>query len=121
MKAEVGFTGQNGATVATRPPVHVAGCGPAFTASLRRAAARQPVLRVKLLRHPDGGRLARFSVTLPKQLRLNRARAKREVSAIASEKLARSAVKVKGLRTVTVSGLAKKALSRISLRLDRGR
>ena len=105
MKADVAFTGQNGATVASRPAVHVPGCGPAQTVSLRRAASARPVLVARLRSHPDGGKLARFSLTLPKELRLNRSRAR--------------AVRVKG-RTVTVGTRPKQGASTISLRLDRG-
>jgi hypothetical protein len=118
MKADVSFAGQNGATVASRPDVHVAGCGPLVTASLRNAAARRPALRIELRRHPDGGKLARFTVTLPKQLRLNRSRG-RKAAAVVSENLARSAVKVKGRRTVTVT-VPKSGASTVSLRLDKG-
>ena len=118
MKADVTFTGQNGATVASKPAVHVPGCGPVQIVSLRRAASLRPSLRITVRRHPDGGKLARFTLTLPKELLLNRSRAKR-ATAVASEKLARSAVSVKG-RTVTVSGLPKEGASTISLRLDRG-
>jgi hypothetical protein len=120
MKAVVTFTGQNGATVASKPRIHVPGCGPVPAISLRRAASTRPALRLKLRRHPDGGKLARFTLTLPKQLRLNRSQVKRQAQAIASKKLARSAVKVKGRRTVTVSGLPKGGASTISLRLDKG-
>ena len=35
MKADVSFTGQNGATVASKPAVHVAGCGPGVSAALK--------------------------------------------------------------------------------------
>ena len=68
MSANVTFTGQNGATVASKPAVHVPGCGPVPAVSLRKAASRRPSLRVKLRRHPDGGKLARFTLTLPRQL-----------------------------------------------------
>jgi hypothetical protein len=119
MKVDVTFTGQNGATVASKPDLHVPGCGPIETVKLRRAASLRPSLAIKVQRHPDGGKLARFAVTLPKQLHLNRARAKRQATAIASQKLARSAVVVKG-RTVTVSGLPKQGASTISLRLGKG-
>jgi hypothetical protein len=119
MKVDVTFTGQNGATVASKPDLHVPGCGPIETVKLRRAASPRPSLAIKVQRHPDGGKLARFAVTLPKQLHLNRARAKRQATAIASQKLARSAVVVKG-RTVTVSGLPKQGASTISLRLGKG-
>jgi hypothetical protein len=119
MKVDVSFTGQNGATVASKPDLHVPGCGPIETVKLHRAASLRPSLAIKVQRHPDGGKLARFAVTLPKQLRLNRARAKRQATAIASQKLARSAVVVKG-RTVTVSGLPKRGASTISLRLGKG-
>lgn len=119
MKVDVTFTGQNGAAVASKPGLHVPGCGPIETVKLRRAASLRPSLAIKVQRHPDGGKLARFAVTLPKQLHLNRARARRQATAIASQKLARSAVVVKG-RTVTVSGLPKQGASTISLRLGKG-
>jgi hypothetical protein len=119
MKADVTFTGQNGAAVASKPDLHVPGCGPVQTVKLSRAASPRPTLAIRVRRHPDGGMLARFSVTLPKQLRLNRSRVKRQATAVASQKLARSAVVVKG-RTVTVSGLPKKGASTISLRVGRG-
>jgi hypothetical protein len=119
MKADVTFTGQNGATVASRPAVHVPGCGPVQLVSLLRAASLRPSLRVTVRRHPDGGKLARFTLRLPKQLLLNRKRARRQARAVASQKLARSAVTVKG-RAVTVSGLPKQGASTISLRLDKG-
>jgi hypothetical protein len=120
MKADVTFTGQNGATVASKPALHVPGCGPGLAASLRHAGGASPVLRIKVHRHPDGGKLARVSLTLPKQLRLDRARAKDETAAFGSKKSAHIAVKVKGRRTVTVSGLPKKGASTISLKLDHG-
>jgi hypothetical protein len=116
----VTFTGQNGATVASKPALHVPGCGPALAASLRHARGARPVLRIKVHRHPDGGKIARLSLKLPKQLRLNRARAERETAAVGSGKSARIAVKVKGRRTVTVSGLPKKGASTVSLKLDHG-
>jgi hypothetical protein len=119
MKVDVTFTGQNGGTVASRPDLHVAGCGPVETITLRRAASLQPALAIKVQRHPGGGRLARLSVTLPRELIVNRSRAKRRARAVASRKLARVAVGVKG-RTVTVSGLPKNGASTISLRLDSG-
>jgi hypothetical protein len=119
MKADVTFTGQNGATVASKPDVHVPGCGPEQSVSLRRAASARPILRARVRRHPDGGRLARFALTLPKQLVLNRSRAKRQATALASKNFARSAVTVKG-STLTVSGLPKKGASTMSLRLDKG-
>jgi hypothetical protein len=119
MKADVTFTGQNGATVTSRPDVHVPACGPVQTVSLRRAASRRPILVARVRSHPDGGKLARFALTLPRELVLDRARAKRQAIAVTSEKLARSAVSVKG-RTVTVSGLPKKGASAISLRLAKG-
>ena len=120
MKADVTFTGQNGAKVATKPAVHVPGCGPALAASLRHAAGASPVLRIKVRRHPDGGRLSRISLKLPKQLRLNRARAKQEKAAVGAKKTVRIAVKVKGRRTVMVSGLPKKGASTVTLKLDHG-
>jgi hypothetical protein len=119
MKADVSFTGQNGATVASKPVLHVPGCAPEQRISLRRAASRRPTLRVKLTRHPDGGKLARFTLTLPRELRVNRSRVRRGASAVMSGKLARTAVSVKG-RTVTVSGPPKKGASSISLRLGNG-
>src|SRR6266545_3123590 len=70
MKADVSFTGQNGATVSSKARLHVPGCGPGVSAKLRHAHRARPVLKLKVTRHPDGGKLARFRVTLPKQLRL---------------------------------------------------
>lgn len=119
MKADVTFTGQNGATVASKPDLHVAGCGPLSTVTLRRAGSLRPALAIKVQRHPDGGRLARFAVTLPKELVVDRSRAKRQALALASAKLARAAIRVEG-RTVTVSGLPKKGASTITLRLGKG-
>jgi hypothetical protein len=119
MKADVTFTGQNGATVASKPDLHVAGCGPLGTVTLRRAGSLRPAVAIKVQRHPDGGRLARIAVTLPKEMVVNRSRAKGHARAVASGALARSAVGVRG-RTVTVSGLPKKGVSTITLRLDRG-
>jgi hypothetical protein len=119
MKADVTFTGQSGATIASKPVVHVPGCGPIATVTLRRAASLRPSITIKVERYPDGGKLARFAVTLPKELVVNRSRARRHVRAVVSAQLARSAVSVKG-RTVTVSGLPKKGVSTITLRLGKG-
>ena len=79
------------------------------TVSLRGAASRRPTLRAEVRAHPDGGKLARFSLTLPKALVVNRAKARRQSSA----------VRVKG-RTVTVTVRPKKGAARITLRLGKG-
>ena len=119
MQADVGFTGQNGATVASKQALHVPGCGPVPAVSLRKATTRRPSLRIKLRRHPDGGRLARFTVKLPKQVRVSRARVRQQAKAFASKTLVLSAVSVKG-RTVSVKGLPKAGASTVTLRLDKG-
>jgi hypothetical protein len=106
MKADVSFTGQNGATTAAKPAVHVGGCGPALAASLRRAASRAPVLRIKLKTHPDGAKLTRARLTLPKQLSVR--------------KSAGRAVKVKGRRSLEIARVPKGGLGTLSLRLRRG-
>jgi hypothetical protein len=120
LKADVTFTGQNGATVASKPALHVPGCGPVPSVSLRKAASKRPSLRIKLRRHPDGGKLARFTVKLPKQLRVSRARVRQQAKAFAAKTLARSAVSVKGKRTVSVKGLPKAGASTVTLRLAKG-
>jgi hypothetical protein len=104
MKADVTFTGQNGATVASKPGLHVPGCGPVVTAKLGHPRRARRVLSVKVKRHPDGGKLARFTLTLPKQLRLVRSQAKS------------AALEVKGRRKVTVSS-RKPGASTVSVRL----
>ena len=120
LKTDVSFTGQNGAKVPSKPALHVAGCGPVPAVSLRKATSRRPSLRIKLRRHPDGGKLARFTVGLPKQLRVSRARVRQQAKAFAAKTLVRSAVSVKGGRTVSVKGLPKKGASTVTLRLGKG-
>jgi hypothetical protein len=80
MKADVSFTGQNGATVPSTPRLRVAGCGPVLSARLLRARRARSILSVKVQRHPDGAGLARFTLTLPKQLRLSGGRRRVTVS-----------------------------------------
>ena len=76
LTAAVSFTGQNGPTVSTKPRIRVPGCGPIASAKLSRARRAGVLLRVKVRRHPDGGRLARFTLKLPKPLRLANGRRK---------------------------------------------
>jgi hypothetical protein len=104
MTADVSFTGQNGATVASKPRLKVPGCRPAVTAKLRHALRARPVLSVKVRRHPDAGKLARFTLTLPKGMRFVRSQA------------TSAALKVKGGRNVTVSA-RKKGATTVSVRL----
>jgi hypothetical protein len=76
LRADVSFTGQNGARIAGKPRLRVPGCGPVASAKLRRVRRARPVLRVKVRKHPDGVKLARFRLTLPKQLRVASGRRK---------------------------------------------
>jgi hypothetical protein len=69
MTADVSFGGQNGASVSSKPRLQVRGCGPVVSAKLRHARRARPVLSVKVRKYPDGGSLARFTLTLPKELR----------------------------------------------------
>lgn len=104
MTADVTFTGQNGATVASKPRLHVPGCGPVLTAKLRHARRARSQLSVKVSRHPDGGTLARFTLTLPKELHFVRPQA------------TSAALVLKGRRRVTVSS-RRKGASTVSARL----
>jgi hypothetical protein len=104
MSADVTFTGQNGAPVASKPGLHVGGCRPVVSAKLRHARRARALLRVKVKRHPDAGKLARFTLKLPKQLRLARPQAKA------------ATVKLKGARKVTVSS-RKKGSATLSARI----
>jgi hypothetical protein len=104
LNADVAFTGQNGAVVSSKPRLRVPGCGPAVTAKLRHPRRARAALRVKVQRHPDGAPLARFTLTLPKQLRLARRQARS------------AALQVKGRRRVTVSG-RKQGASTVSVRV----
>jgi hypothetical protein len=72
MTAGLAFTGQNGTTVATKPRLHVQGCAPVLRAKLRHARGARPVLRIEVRSHPDGGKLSRLTLTLPKQLRASK-------------------------------------------------
>jgi hypothetical protein len=118
MKADVSFTGQNGATVASKPPLHVEGCGPSASASLR--GAKQPTLKVAVSRHPDADNIKALTLVLPEQVRLVPKQAKRKATAVVSEKLARTSIAVRGKRKLVISGLSKKGVSTLSLRLGHG-
>jgi hypothetical protein len=120
LKADVSFTGQNGAKTASKPRLAVKGCGPALSASLRRAARRDPTLKVEVTRHPDADNLKSVRLTLPKQLRLSKRALKRGSSAVVSEKLARGALAVRGKRTLVISSLSKRGASSLTLRLGKG-
>jgi hypothetical protein len=120
LKADVTFIGQNGATVATKPALQVAGCAPVVSAALRGAAKPRPTLKIQVRRHPDADNIKGLTLVLPKQLRLSAKKAKREASAVVSEKLARTSIAVRGKRTVVISGLSKKGVSSVMLRLGKG-
>jgi hypothetical protein len=106
MRADVSFTGQNGAKVASKPRLHVPGCGPGVSAKLRHARQARPMLSVKVKSHPDGGKLSRFKLTLPKQLRAKGGRRKVTVS---SRKSARA---ISAKLRVRLSAKARKRLRR---------
>jgi hypothetical protein len=120
LKADVTFTGQNGTTTASKPTLAVAGCAPAVSASLRGAGNPRPTLRIRVRRHPDADKISALTLVLPRQLRLSAKAAKRQASAVVSEKLARSSFVVRGKRKLVITGLPKKGVSSLSLRLGRG-
>jgi hypothetical protein len=70
MNAAVTFSGHNGANVSSSPRVEVEGCPPAVRVSLRRAGRARPKLGLQLERHPDGEKIDRAELALPKELRL---------------------------------------------------
>jgi hypothetical protein len=120
LRADVTFTGQNGATPASKPTLEVKGCRPAVIASLRGARKPQPSLRIKVTRHPGAEKIKSLTLVLPKQLRLNARKARRETSGVVSEKLGRASFTVRGKRKLVVGGLPKSGVSTLSLRLDHG-
>jgi hypothetical protein len=120
LKADVTFTGQNGAGTASKPRLAIEGCRPALSASLRRAGRPRPTLRISVTRHPDADKLKSVTLTLPKQLRLSKRAVKRGASAVVSEKLAHASLAVRGKRVLLISGLSSNGASSITLRLNRG-
>ena len=118
LNADVSFTGQNGATVNSKPALHVKGCGPSASASLR--GAKRPALKVAVTRHPDADNIKAVTLVLPKQVRLVPKRAKRSATAVVSEKLARTSIAIRGRRKLVISGLSNKGVSTLALRLGPG-
>ena len=66
LAAGVDFSAHSGAKTASKPRIAVEGCGPAATASLRRAAGRRGLLEVTAERHPDGKNISAMTIRLPR-------------------------------------------------------
>jgi hypothetical protein len=119
MKAQVSFTGQNGASTASTPRVAVNGCPPSSSISLSRARGRRPVLKLRIQRHPDAPKIQRVELKLPKQLRIVKRRLGKGASAQAASALGRGNLAVRGRRTLLIQKLPAGGAASVSLTLSK--
>lgn len=117
MAAGMDFSAHSGAQVASKPRIAVEGCGPAATASLRRASGRRARLTVTAERHPDGRNISAMTIRLPKGTKLVRSRVR---GSVVSAEGAKFVVRPKSPRRLVVSASAKQGSKRVVVRLRRG-
>jgi hypothetical protein len=117
MAAGADFSAHSGAKIASKPRIAVEGCGPAATASLRRAAGRRGLLKVTAERHPDGKNISAMTIRLPKGMRLVRSKVR---GSVVSADGAKFVVRPKSSRRLEVFASAKQGSKRVVVRLKRG-
>ncbi len=120
LKAGVTFGAHSGAATSSNPRIEVEGCKPIASGSLRRGARARPRLSVRVRRHPDAEGMKRVELVLPKELRVVRGKVRRNISAHAPARLARSAVQVRSSRKINVSGLPSAGAGQLVVKLSRG-
>jgi hypothetical protein len=120
LRADVTFSGHNGANTRSTPRISVEGCGPALSGSIRRARRSKPRISLAVRRHPDGEKIARAEVVLPRELRLVRKKAGRRIFGDASGRLTSSAFSVRGSRKLRVSRLPRGGVASLSVKLRAG-
>jgi hypothetical protein len=120
LRADVTFSGHNGANVRSTPRIAVEGCGPSLSGSVRRARSSKPRVGLALRHHPDGERIAHVEVVLPRELRLVRGKAGRRILGNASGRLRSSAFSVSGSRKLRVSRLPQGGVASLSMKLRAG-
>ena len=76
-------------------------------------------MTVTLQRHPDGTKIQRARLTLPRALRLVRKRVRR-ISGKASAVLGRGSFRVVNRRTLSIGGISKQGASTVVVRLRGG-
>jgi hypothetical protein len=117
MTPNVDFSAHSGATIASKPRLAVEGCGPAATASLRKAAGKRARLSVTAERHPDAENIKSMTIRLPKGTKLVRKRVRG--SAVGSD-ASKFTVRPGSARSLVVSSSARQGAKRVVIRLKRG-
>jgi hypothetical protein len=115
---DASFAGQNGATSSSSVIPQIAGCQPQVSAKLKGLRSRHPVLALHFTA-PMGQRLTSVGVSLPRALRIDRRRARKAITVLASgRRVARPTLHLAS-SALTV-GLPNDGARAVQLRLNRG-